>query len=78
MLLDVMPGHGRENLMHELEMGDAAVCSPTPESVVGSVDVFLASRPRTSDRPGVSPAAFDKEFCDALVRVGVRLGDEAG
>ena len=30
VLLDVVPGHGRENLMHELELGDAAVCLPTP------------------------------------------------
>ena len=28
VLLDVVPGHGRENLLHELELGDAAVFSP--------------------------------------------------
>ena len=30
LLLDVMPGHGRDNLLHELELGGAHVCLPTP------------------------------------------------
>ncbi|HLK44991.1 MAG TPA: hypothetical protein VKT18_03340 [Acidimicrobiales bacterium] len=41
VLLDVVPGHGRENLMHELELGDAWACLPTPESVVGNVRLAL-------------------------------------
>src|SRR5205807_2661212 len=54
ILLDVMPGHGRENLQHEVELGDAAVCSPMPASVVGTVDAFLAGRPRPVDKPALS------------------------
>ena len=30
VLLDAMPGHGRENLQHELELGDADVASARP------------------------------------------------
>ncbi|HTU05793.1 MAG TPA: glycosyltransferase, partial [Trebonia sp.] len=29
LLLDVMPGHGRDNLLHELEQGNAEVCGPS-------------------------------------------------
>jgi len=37
LLLDVMPGHGRDNLLHELEQGGAHVCVPTPAGVTASV-----------------------------------------
>jgi processive 1,2-diacylglycerol beta-glucosyltransferase len=30
MLLDAMPGHGRENLQHELELGGAGACNLRP------------------------------------------------
>lgn len=47
MLLDVVPGHGRENILHELEMGDAAIADPRPEVLVGGV---LAALERTHHR----------------------------
>ena len=37
LLLDVMPGHGRDNLLHELELGGAHACVPTPHGVTASV-----------------------------------------
>jgi UDP-N-acetylglucosamine:LPS N-acetylglucosamine transferase len=77
VLLDVLPGHGRENLMHEVELGDAAVSAPTPESVLGTVEVFLAERkPPRFDGPPVSPTAFNEEFCNALRAAGVILKNE--
>lgn len=36
-LLDVVPGHGRENLQHELELGDAAVVSTDPDLLTRGV-----------------------------------------
>lgn len=71
VLLDVVPGHGRENLMHELELGDAAVCLPTPASVVGNVRRFLDDR-------GWEPAArtttgWGHDFIDALEVAGIAL-----
>ena len=71
VLLDVVPGHGRENLMHELELGDAAVCLPTPASVVGNVRRFLDDR-------GWEPAArtttgWGHDFIDALEAAGIAL-----
>jgi UDP-N-acetylglucosamine:LPS N-acetylglucosamine transferase len=36
LLLDVVQGHGRDNLQHELELGDAGVTSPGTTDVVRS------------------------------------------
>ena len=70
VLLDVVPGHGRENLMHELELGDAWVCLATPESVVGNVRHAIAAGPPAA-RPG--DGGWGDDFIDALVAAGVDL-----
>lgn len=77
ILLDVVPGHGRENLMHELEMGGATVCSPTPESISRAVRAFLADPERS--RPGPPQAAGEAEaqFVDAVRSLGVEIGAPA-
>ena len=36
LLLDVMPGHGRDNLLHELEQGNAEACGPTAADIAAS------------------------------------------
>ena len=59
ILLDVVPGHGRENLMHELELGGATAASPTPESITRAVRAFLAQPERS--RPGPPQMAGDAE-----------------
>ncbi|HLY84366.1 MAG TPA: hypothetical protein VKQ71_15370, partial [Acidimicrobiales bacterium] len=74
IVLDVVPGHGRENLMHELELGDAAACSPTPASVLGTVETLLAGRPPSPGAPTTSAAAWDGEFVSALAAAGLSLG----
>ena len=54
MLLDAMPGHGRENLQHELELGGADACNPRPSDLTASV---LAALDRAADPlPGQPPA----------------------
>jgi processive 1,2-diacylglycerol beta-glucosyltransferase len=68
MLLDAMPGHGRENLQHELELGAAWACNPRPPEIVASVLAAL-------DRPGpagpVRPAGgWDQAFAAALASIG--------
>jgi UDP-N-acetylglucosamine:LPS N-acetylglucosamine transferase len=77
ILLDVVPGHGRENLMHELELGNAAVCSPEAASVLGTVQQFLADHPPGQDIRGeadeISAAGWDDEFVVALSKAGVVL-----
>jgi processive 1,2-diacylglycerol beta-glucosyltransferase len=70
VLLDVVPGHGRENLMHELELGDAAVCLPTPASVVGNVRRFLDDR---GWEPARTTTGWGHDFVDELEAAGIAL-----
>jgi hypothetical protein len=70
LLLDVMPGHGRDNLLHELELGRAHACVPTPGGVTASVLALrdLAIRPSASPVPRWEPA-----YVAALQRIGLDL-----
>jgi processive 1,2-diacylglycerol beta-glucosyltransferase len=70
LLLDLMPGHGRDNLLHELELGRAHVCVPTAAGVTASV---LALREQ-----GIGPAAdqvprWEPAYVAALQRIGLDL-----
>ena len=53
MLVDAMPGHGRENVQHELELGGAEVSNPRPADIARSVLAAL-ERPQPA-RPGGRP-----------------------
>jgi processive 1,2-diacylglycerol beta-glucosyltransferase len=70
LLLDVMPGHGRDNLQHELELGDADACVPTPRGVTASVLALRdeAVGPFPSRVPRWEPA-----YIAALRRIGLDL-----
>jgi processive 1,2-diacylglycerol beta-glucosyltransferase len=48
VILDVLPGHGRENLQHELEKGDADASGPAPAEIRAVVEAALdrIGRPR--------------------------------
>ena len=70
VLLDVVPGHGRENLMHELELGDAAVCLPTPASVVGNVRRLLDD---SGWEPTRTTTTWGNDFIDELETAGIAL-----
>jgi len=71
LLLDVVQGHGRDNLQHQLELGDAMVTSP------GAADVTrcaLAALDRTKPaRPGParSAEAWQSAFSTALASIGL-------
>jgi len=69
VLLDVVPGHGRENLMHELELGGAWACLPTAASVVGNVRLALATPPAAESRP--TAESWSAGFVGALRDAGV-------
>ncbi|HEX4082696.1 MAG TPA: hypothetical protein VHX40_06985 [Acidimicrobiales bacterium] len=73
VILDVVPGHGRENALHELEQGGALACSPDPASVVGAVQVMFAEQPEHPPWPVETAAAWDKHFAGALAEAGVAL-----
>jgi processive 1,2-diacylglycerol beta-glucosyltransferase len=70
VLLDVVPGHGRENLMHELELGDAAVCLPTSDSVVGNVRRYLDD---LAWEPVRKTTGWGDEFIEELEAAGIAL-----
>jgi UDP-N-acetylglucosamine:LPS N-acetylglucosamine transferase len=74
ILLDVVPGHGRENLMHELELGGSAMCEPTPDGIVGAVDVFLAQTEPVAAASLDGANSWEVEFISALGRVGIDVG----
>ncbi len=72
LLLDVMPGHGRDNLLHELELGRAHVCVPTTRGVTASV---LALRDQAFRRalPASPAPRWEPAFVAALQRIGLDL-----
>ena len=58
LLLDLMPGHGRDNLLHELELGGAHSCLVTPEGVTASILALQeeVARERTASGAAARPA----------------------
>jgi UDP-N-acetylglucosamine:LPS N-acetylglucosamine transferase len=70
MLLDAMPGHGRENVQRELEAGGADVCTPRPSDLVAGVLAALDRDPRSPDDRDPVPR-WDTAFKAALASIGV-------
>jgi UDP-N-acetylglucosamine:LPS N-acetylglucosamine transferase len=62
LLLDVVQGHGRDNLQHELELGDASVTSPRPADVVATA---LAALDR-SKPPQAAARSRRRDWDDAF------------
>lgn len=85
LLLDLMPGHGRDNLQHELELGDAWVCDATAAGVTAGALALLehagnrvvetpAADRSAADRPARDVPRFEPALVAALARIGVDLG----
>jgi len=74
LLLDVMPGHGRDNLLHELELGRAHVCVPTAAGVTASVLALRDQAARRDDDQTAAPVPrWEPAFVGALRQIGVDL-----
>jgi len=71
LLLDVVQGHGRDNLQHELELGDAAVSSGRPADVVRSALAALDDLKPPPSGPTRSHAAWQSTFRAALASIGL-------
>jgi UDP-N-acetylglucosamine:LPS N-acetylglucosamine transferase len=69
VLFDSAPGHGRENLLHELELGGAAVSSPQPKCVLEAVSAVVESSDCAMPEPW-DPKAFARDLGDALGALG--------
>jgi processive 1,2-diacylglycerol beta-glucosyltransferase len=70
LLLDVVQGHGRDNLQHELELGNAAVTSPGATDVVRCALAAL-DRAKPPSPSAHSPAAWEEAFTTALESIGL-------
>ncbi|HET9691867.1 MAG TPA: hypothetical protein VFP61_12005 [Acidimicrobiales bacterium] len=73
VLLDVVPGHGRENLMHELELGGATACMPTAGSIARAVRSFLGDSERSKVPAVVEPGVAEAQFVAAVRSLGLEL-----
>ncbi len=76
LLLDVMPGHGRDNLLHELELGGAEVCGPTPADVAEAALALLDRVPRPAARTSDSTPRWEPAFEAAFGHIGLNLGHQ--
>ena len=74
VLLDAMPGHGRENLQHELELGGAGVCNQRPHDVTASVLAALNLARRRLPSGGRMAGEWDQAFAAALASIGLQPG----
>ncbi|HEU5418619.1 MAG TPA: hypothetical protein VFV41_13100 [Streptosporangiaceae bacterium] len=71
LLLDVVQGHGRDNLQHELELGGAGVTGPGTADVLRTALAALDRVKPPEPGPARPPAAFEAAFLAALAEIGV-------
>lgn len=72
VILDVVPGHGRENLLHELELGRADVSNPRAPDIAASVLGVLERVERPAPASPRAPA-WGPQFAEALSLIGVKM-----
>jgi processive 1,2-diacylglycerol beta-glucosyltransferase len=67
VILDIVPGHGRENLLLELAKGGALACPPSPSMIVHSVTAALdGALPTPQPWPVASAADWERIFLSAV------------
>jgi processive 1,2-diacylglycerol beta-glucosyltransferase len=67
IVMDMVPGHGRENLLAELAKGGALACQPRPEAVVRAAEAALdGALPRSWPWPMASAARWEETFLSAV------------
>jgi processive 1,2-diacylglycerol beta-glucosyltransferase len=71
LLLDILPGHGRDNLQHELELGDAMVTSAGAAQVARSALAALERVKPAAAGPAWSQADWESAFTAALGSCGL-------
>jgi processive 1,2-diacylglycerol beta-glucosyltransferase len=74
LLLDVLQGHGRENIQHELELGDAWVTNPGAADVVRTTFFVLDELKPPQPGPTRSQAEWEAAFQSALALIGLASG----
>jgi UDP-N-acetylglucosamine:LPS N-acetylglucosamine transferase len=71
LLLDVVPGHGRENLQEELDRGAADVAPSDPDGLLRATLACLDRIPAVPQHVVGTPDAWYEEFGKALARIGL-------
>jgi len=71
LLLDVVPGHGRENLQNELARGSADVTSAEPDALRRSTLACLDRLKPPADRVAQTAAAWEEGFSAGLHSIGL-------
>ncbi len=71
LLLDVIPGHGRDNLQHELERGRAEVTAVDARALSRNALACLDRVKPASVRVEGTPQAWERAFSAALGQVGL-------
>ncbi|MHB1712350.1 MAG: glycosyltransferase family protein, partial [Acidimicrobiales bacterium] len=71
LILDVVPGHGRENMLHEIETGGALVSSAEPDLMVSSVQRLFTDAPELAPWPVRSAVERDRQFGGAIESFGI-------
>ena len=66
LLLDMVQGHGRDDLLYELQLGDASVASRRPMEIVRSTLASLDGIGPAQTRPTRSLAGWEDQFRSAL------------
>jgi len=70
VILDVLPGHGRQNLQHELEQGDADACGSSADEVARVVEAVLSRVSRPIRGCAGRPGEWASAVADALASLG--------
>jgi processive 1,2-diacylglycerol beta-glucosyltransferase len=70
LLLDVVQGHGRDNLQHELELGDAMVSSASATELTRCALAALDRIKPAPPGPVRSRASWETAFHAALAMIG--------
>jgi processive 1,2-diacylglycerol beta-glucosyltransferase len=67
IVVDMVPGHGRENLLSELSKGGALACEPHPDAVVRAAAAALdGALPEARPWPVASAAQWEETFLSAV------------
>lgn len=74
LLLDVVPGHGRDNLQGELEKGGAEIAGRDPRALTRSVLAALERVRPPTQRVTRGPREWEDAFSSALALVGLTPG----
>jgi processive 1,2-diacylglycerol beta-glucosyltransferase len=74
VLLDAMPGHGRENVQHELELGGAGACNPRAPDITATVLAALDRVERPAPASSRPAGEWDRAFAAALADIGADSG----